>query len=265
MSDANPVNTPMEPNSHLSTDDCPPLDKRDPETVRNYQQCMGACMYLTVFTRLDWCFVVNQLTKFMSNPGSSHIATARRVLRYLAGTRALGITYRRSGQDASVTSVGDTVQSNTLTASADAHHAGAKDRRSVSGWALMLNGAAVTWSSKRQPVTAISSTESEFYSLSKCALDCVYLRRIMDMLGYKQVSPTPIAQDNNACIFLVKGSGMYNRAKHIDTRIYRIRELSESGEVKLFKVAGENQPVDIFTKSLSRPSFMKHRSSLMGE
>ena len=40
---------------------------------------------------------------------------------------------------------------------------------------------------------------------------------------------------------------MYNRAKLIDTRIYRIRELSESGEVKLFKVAGENQPVDIFT------------------
>ncbi len=57
---------------------------------------------------------------------------------------------------------------------------------------------------------------------------------------------------------------MYNRAKHVDTRIYRIRELSESGEVKLFKVAGENQPADIFTKSLPRPSFMKHRSSLMG-
>ena len=148
---------------------------------------------------------------------------------------------------------------------ADADHAGAKDRRSVSGWALMLNGAAVTWSSKRQPVTAISSTESEFYSVSQCALDCVYLRRIMEMLGYKQTNPTPIAQDNNACIFLVKGSGMYNRAKHIDTRVYRIRELSESGEVKIYKVAGENQPADIFTKSLPRPAFEKHRSSLMGE
>jgi hypothetical protein len=75
-----------------------------------------------------------------------------------------------------------------------------------------------------------------------------------DMLGYKQDSPTPIAQDNNACIFLVKGSGMYNRAKHIDTRIYRIREKSESGQVKLYKVAGENQPADIFTKSLPRSS-----------
>ena len=183
---------PLEPNSHLSADDCPPLDKRDPETVRNYQQCIGACMYLTVFTRFDCCFAVNQLASFMSNPGPSHVAAARRVLWYLAGTRALGITYRRNGQDATVTSVGDTVPSNTLTASADADHAGAKDRRSVSGWTLMLNGAAVTWSSKRQTVTAISRTESEFYSVSQCALDCVYLRRIMDMLGYNLNRAVPL-------------------------------------------------------------------------
>jgi hypothetical protein len=58
---------------------------------------------------------------------------------------------------------------------------------------------------------------------------------------------------------------MYNRAKHIDTRIYRIREKSESGEVKLYQVAGENQPADIFTTSLPRPSLVKHRHSLMGE
>ena len=49
---------------------------------------------------------------------------------------------------------------------------------------------------------------------------------------------------------------MYNRVNHIDTHIYHIRELSESGEVNRFKVDGENQPVDIFTESLTRPSFM---------
>jgi hypothetical protein len=155
MSDANPVSTPMETNAHLSADDCPSLDKRDPEVARNYQQCIGACMYLTVFTRLDCCYEVNQLVRYMSNPGPSHVSAVRRVLRYFAGTRSLGITYKRSEQDATVTSVGGHVSSNTLTASADADHTGAKDRRSVSGWALMLNGAAVTWSSKRQPVTSI--------------------------------------------------------------------------------------------------------------
>ena len=49
-----------------------------------------------------------------------------------------------------------------------------------------------------------------FYSVSLCGLDCFYLRRMMDMMGYKQSGATTIAQDNNACIYLVKGSGMYN-------------------------------------------------------
>lgn len=40
-------------------------------------------------------------------------------------------------------------------------------------------------------------------------------------MGYKQTRPTWIAQDNAVCINLVKGAGMYNRAEHIDTRIYR--------------------------------------------
>ena len=169
--------------------------------------------------------------------------------------------------DPSLMSVGVETGPNQLSASADADHAGADDRRSFSGWAIMLAGAMIAWSSKRQPVTAISSTESEFYSVSQCALDCVYLRRIMELLGYQQTAPTLIAQDNNACIFLVKGSGMYARAKHIDTRVHRVREFAagDKPEVKLYKIAGEYQPADIFTKGLPRVAFQRHRRTIMGE
>ena len=267
MSDCNPVSTPCEANMHLTDADCPPLDKRNPEVVRDYQMCIGALMYLTCFTRGDCSFAVNQCARFMSNPGPSHIAAARRILRYLAGTRTLGLTYTKDAGDPCLASTGRATIPNHITASADADHAGGKDRRSVSGWAVMLNGAMVTWSSKRQPVTAISSTESEFYAVSQCALDCVYLRRMLEMMGYKQSRPTWIVQDNAACIYLVKGAGMYNRAKHIDTRIYRIRELSsgDSPEVEVYKIAGEFQPADIFTKGLPRAAFERHRSALMGE
>lgn len=44
----------------------------------------------------------------------------------------------------------------------------------------------VTWSSKHQPVTAISSTENEFYAVLQCALDCVCLRRVLGMMGYQR-------------------------------------------------------------------------------
>ena len=116
-------------------------------------------------------------------------------------------------------------------------------------------------------MTATSSTESEFYSVSQCALDYVYLRRVMDLMGYAQEGPTPIAQDNNAYISLVKGSGMYARAKHIDTRVHRVREFSAGPEpqVRLYKIAGDYQPADIFTKGLPRVAFERHRRALMGE
>jgi len=132
---------------------------------------------------------------------------------------------------------------------------------------VLLNGAMVSWASKRQPVIAISSTEGELYSVSLFGLDCVYLRRMMDMMGYTQIAATAIAQDNNACILLVKGSGMYNRSRHIDTRVYRIRELATGATpgVKLFKITGTGQPSNLFTKGLPRPTFEKDRAILMGE
>ena len=61
-----------------------------------------------------------------------------------------GITYRRDATDAAAAAMGKRVGPNQITASADADHAGAKDRRSVSGYAIMLAGAMVMWTSKRQ-------------------------------------------------------------------------------------------------------------------
>jgi hypothetical protein len=90
----------------------------------------------------------------MNNSGPSHIAAVKRILRYIARTASLGLTYGKSD---------DAQEANNLNASADADHARADDRRSLSRWCVMLNGAMISWASKRQPVTAINSPESEFY------------------------------------------------------------------------------------------------------
>ena len=115
MADANAVHTPCESNQHLQVADSPPLDQRDPNVVRDYQQAVGSCMFLTVFTRGDCSFAVNQCARFMANPGPTHITAIRRVLRYLAGTGQLGITYRRTEDGGA----------NQLYATTNADHAGA--------------------------------------------------------------------------------------------------------------------------------------------
>ena len=93
MMDANAVHTPCESNQHLLVADSPPLDQRDLNVVQDYQQAVGSCMFLKVFTNGDCSFSVNQCVRFMANPGPTHIIAIHRVLRYLAGTRQLGVTY----------------------------------------------------------------------------------------------------------------------------------------------------------------------------
>ena len=59
----------------------------------------------------------------------------------------------------------------------------------------------------------------------------------------------------------------FNKAKHIDTRVYRVRELAagEQPEISVYKVAGNYQPADLLTKGLPRDAFNRHSTSLMAE
>jgi len=106
-------------------------------------------------------------------PRPTHFASAMRILRYLAGTRFLGILYRRGAVDPSLPSLEVKTEHNQVSASVDADHVGAHHRRSVSSWAVLLNGVMVTWLSKLHPVTAISNNENEFYCSFVCVFVCV--------------------------------------------------------------------------------------------
>eukprot|EP00961_Rhodomonas_salina_P073812 991962-Rhodomonas_salina.1 len=109
----------------------------------------------------------------MSNPGPSHMIAARWILKYLAGTTEKGLTYET--QPAS--------RANLLWGFANADHAGDPDtRRSVTGYVLMLAGAAVSWSSTRQAVVALSSSEAEFYAALMCRSETTYLRTVLEQL-----------------------------------------------------------------------------------
>jgi hypothetical protein len=97
-----------------------------------------------VLTRGDCSVTINQTVCFLNNPDPTHIVVVKRILRYIVGTGNLGLTYRKSSDEQEV---------NKLNVSSDADHVGDDDRRSVSGWCVMLNGAMIFLSSNRQPVT----------------------------------------------------------------------------------------------------------------
>eukprot|EP00961_Rhodomonas_salina_P092226 1241102-Rhodomonas_salina.1 len=252
MSDCNPVLTPMEVGQCLTSADCP--NEVNKSNVKEYQQLVGSLNYLVAWTRGDLAFPVSQCSRFMANPGPSHIAAAKRILRYAKGTRHVGITFTADGH-----------APNQLYTYVDADHAGDPEgRRSVTGYCVMMNGSAISWESKRQKVTVLSSAESEFYAASSCGCEIMYLRQVLSAMGYEQDAPTPVAEDNVACIYMSKSSAMYNKGKHIDVRVYRLREFVQDSVMELFHISTAEQAADMFTKSLPSPALEKHQSVFSG-
>ncbi|GJR91060.1 retrovirus-related pol polyprotein from transposon TNT 1-94 [Tanacetum coccineum] len=110
----------------------------------------------------------------------------------------------------------------TLTAFVDADHAGCQDTpRSTSGSMEFLGDRLVSWSSKRQKITAISSTEAEYIAMSGCCAQILWMRsQLTDYgLGFNKI---PMYYDNKSAIALSCNNVQHSRSKHIDIRFHFI-------------------------------------------
>ncbi|GKA96348.1 retrovirus-related pol polyprotein from transposon TNT 1-94, partial [Tanacetum coccineum] len=107
-----------------------------------------------------------------------------------------------------------------LTAYADADHAGCQDtRRSTSGSAQLLGDKLVSWSSKKQTSTSISSTEAECIAMFGCCAQILWMRSQMSNYGFAY-NHVPLYCDKKSAIALCCNNVQHSRAKHIDIRHY---------------------------------------------
>ena len=79
------------------------------------------------------------------------------------------------------------------------------------------------------------------------------MRRMLEELWFAQNKPTRLYEDNMACIYASDSDrDLSNRSKHIDTRVYSLRQLVEEGEVELYKIDTQEQVANNLTKPLRR-------------
>ncbi len=109
-------------------------------------------------------------------------------MEYLEGLPSMHIAYRRRQQSGDL-----------LSCFADSDWGNSESRRSTSGNMIMYNGAPITWRSKMQKTTALSTAEAEYYSASTAATEVMYIRDLLDRMGFGQRQPTPVCEDNTAC------------------------------------------------------------------
>ena len=248
MADCTAIGTPMSSKPPLI--DSPDEDISS-DRERPYAQMVGKLLYLANCTRPDIAAATSHLSRFMSKPTQLHWVQAKRVLRYLSGTKDLCLTYS-----------GD-VSTDPIFWQ-DASYADGHERKSRTGLVAMMCGGAVLWAVRLQPTTALSTVEAEYMALAAAAQECGFLRQLLMSLGIVLNSPTRMYEDNMGCISLANNSMTTGKTKHIDIRYHFIRDMVKSGVIQLVWCRTEDMVADALTKfSLPTALHVKHVGRMM--
>ena len=219
-----------------------------PDLATKYPSLVGSLLHLANCTRPDIAHLVGALARYFQAPLTSHWAAAVNLLKYLAGTPNLALTYgTRSG----------------LQGFTDSDYGGDKEtRRSTTGIVFLLHGAAISWQSKLQPTLSLSTTEAEYQAAGAGAREALWLRKLLPELGVPISGPLKIFGDNEAALNLTRNQMTTPRSKHIDIVHHFARERVERGEIVFEYVESANNVADILTKPLPRDNMIKHVGGL---
>lgn len=247
MLDCAPASTPI---------DTSPLPENGPEficlsNVKNEYQCViGSLMYVMLGTRGDIAYAVSAASRHLTNPGPQHVKLARRILRYLKGTKSLSLAYKGQLQ--------------MLRGFTDADWAGCRQtRRSTAGYLFNIGSGAISWQSKRQNIVALSTCEAEFMGQTQATKEAIWLRRLLHELNIGQGQrATIICGDNQGAIALAANPQYHSRTKHMEIQRKWQGEVQDAGTVELKYIPTSEQIADGFTKPLARDRFEWFRKGL---
>jgi len=255
MEDCLPQQFPLNPSFEIKSGERPPEDSKEHAELSElpYSQLVGCLNWLARGTRPDIALAVSILGRFNNCYTLTHWKALKGVLRYLKGTADLGLTFSKS-KDFQLCAWSDSDWGTD-----------AIDRKSQSGYIISLANAPVDWGSKKQAgYPALSSVEAEFYALTYCGKGVLALKHMLESLelsgGSVQLynkGEIPLYCDSSGAISLAQNPLSSEKTKHIKEVF--IRELHESGDVKLIKVAGDLNPAHVLA-SKNYPSALRFTS-----
>lgn len=127
-----------------------------------YCEAIGSVLWPVVILRPDTAYAVGMLSQFIQNPGHSHWEALKHVIRYLGSTKNLWLTF--GGKNETL-----------VEGFCDADWASQKNCHSISGYSFHFRVSAVSWSSKKQHLIVLSSTEAEYVAQTHTAKEGIWL------------------------------------------------------------------------------------------
>ena len=246
------------------------------------QSLVGSLNWLAISTRPDIAPATNFIAKYSNCASKGHIHAAKHIIKYIKGTKSMGITFSSKDRRNLNSHVKFPVSPQEIVSLSDANW-GPQDQshptpghldeldlfksRSMSGFLIWLGGP-IHWVAKRQTITARSSAEAEIYATDECVKQLLQLSYILDglnLIDEIMPKPTTLYNDNNACVCWSK-STTTKGLRHIQMRENAIREAVLNDFVSIQHIAGAINLADIFTKEDKDIShFQRTRDILMSE
>ena len=171
------------------------------------------------------------------------------VLVYLGRSRNMGNTFSAHGPDAKL-----------VAAYADSNWA---VTRSTTGFVIMLASACIVSVSRRQHCITMSSCEAELVALCDTAIELLHIVPVVEFLGHAVPEPVVVSTDSKAAFDLCHRFTSAQNSRHVDRKLFKMRELRGAGRVIVKHIPGESNPADLFTKILTRQPFEKHRKFVL--
>lgn len=236
--------TPIEKNLNLKRN----LDELL-KTKLPYKELLGSLMYIMMGSRPDICFSVSYFSKFQDYATDEHFHHLLRVLKYLKSTINYKLYFSYSDEE--------------LICYTDADWANdSSDRKSVTGYCFKLFNGLISWSSKKQTIVTLSSTESEFVAVCAASCELIYIKNLLDELNISISIPISLYEDNQSTIKLLENFENNKRCKHIDVKFHFVVDLINNGIINVKYVCTNEQLADVFTKSLCYEKFSYFVKSL---
>jgi len=217
-----------------------------------YQAKVGSLNYLCG-TLPDVLYLVTMAARKNQCPTGKNMQAVDRILWYIAGTKHLGLRFH-SGEGI------------TLYCTVDAAYANHFDRKSHTGVTLHIGRKSASFNSvsKKQSITADSSTVAEFIGTHIATKEIMWTRAFLAEIGHEQLKPTIMLEDNKSTIAMIEKPGNGQKTKHIDVRYNFIREQVMKKAIAMEHLGTKDMTSDALTKGLSRIPFLYLRPKLLG-
>lgn len=236
---------PMVP-SHKELAILPSSALPDPSIQTPYRMIVGKLNYLVTQTRPDIAFATGFWARSLSRPTDEQLKAATRVLRYLKDRSDLGIAYRHQ------TNITHRNPFN-LFAYCDADFAGdVTSAKSTGGQVIFMCGNPVSWHSGLHKRVCKSTQEAEYYSISKCVEEVLWIRNLLGELGHVIKAPITIYNDNEAAIKLAQDGVFRPRTKYIAVDYHHFRSEVKAGIVEICYINTKEMAADGLTKPLAK-------------